>query len=82
MGRPELNDVTSSRLAMRPDIEKSIEMIMVECGFRKVTLEEMMMTTNGHAGDGDDKREKKREELAAVTSWNRSLDLYERVSVV
>eukprot|EP00581_Thalassiosira_minuscula_P015021 CAMPEP_0183732884 /NCGR_PEP_ID=MMETSP0737-20130205/39614_1 /TAXON_ID=385413 /ORGANISM="Thalassiosira miniscula, Strain CCMP1093" /LENGTH=367 /DNA_ID=CAMNT_0025966013 /DNA_START=34 /DNA_END=1134 /DNA_ORIENTATION=- len=53
MGRTELNDVTSSRLKMRPEIEQEIEKVILGCGFRRVALSEM----------NDDKKQD------AVTSW-------------
>ena len=72
MGRPELDDVTSSRLKMRPDIGEEIEKVIIRCGFRRVTLGELL--NDKCAGNG---REKKRD--AVTTSWNRTLHLYERV---
>lgn len=86
MGRPELDDVTSSRLAMRPDIDEEIGSVIANCGFRRVTLEEMNeaeASDKGEGGDSNtrndsgDKGRKKQDD--AVTSWNRSLHLYERV---
>ena len=68
MGRQEIKDVTSSRLQMRPDIEKQIESVVTRCGFRKVELDEMTK------GSSDDK-----ERHDAITSWKRTLHLYERV---
>lgn len=74
MGRPELDDVTSSRLKMRPEIEKEIQNIITGSGFRLVPLNEI----NNH-GDGQSELDcnTKKE---AVTSWNRTLHLYERIS--
>ena len=69
MGRPELDDVTSSRLKLRPDIDKEIEAIISGCGFQRLQLgptsEEKGLDTKHPSVD-------------AVTSWNRSLHLYER----
>lgn len=65
MNRPELDDVTSNRLTMRPEIEKEIECIILRCGFRRIVPK---CTA--------DKKEVKDD---AITSWNRSLRLYERV---
>eukprot|EP00571_Detonula_confervacea_P014587 CAMPEP_0172309012 /NCGR_PEP_ID=MMETSP1058-20130122/9434_1 /TAXON_ID=83371 /ORGANISM="Detonula confervacea, Strain CCMP 353" /LENGTH=117 /DNA_ID=CAMNT_0013021559 /DNA_START=46 /DNA_END=399 /DNA_ORIENTATION=- len=69
MGRPEINDVTSSRLKMRLDIEKGIESVAIRCGFRRVTLDEM---------NGEERTDSKAN-TDAVTSWNRSLFLFERM---
>ena len=73
MGRPELDDVTDTRLKMRPGIEKEIETVIVGCGFRRVTSEEMNITKEL---DGLDSKKKQ----DAVTAWNRTLHLYERVA--
>ena len=73
MGRPELDDVTDTRLKMRPDIEKEIETVFVGCGFRRVTSEEMNTTKEE---DGLDSTK----EQDAVTAWNRTLHLYRRVA--
>lgn len=55
-------DVTIERLKMRADIENEIERVVTGCGFRRVKLDL-------DAGEqGDDLR----------TSWNRTLQLYER----
>ena len=70
MGRPELDDVTSSRLKMREDTEKEIEGVVLGCGFRRIVPSIM---TNG-VKCADDK-----EAHDAVTSWNRSLHLFERI---
>ena len=75
MGRPELNGVTSSRLKMRPEIEQEIEKVILRCGFRRVTSDVITKECNDakakrNGSEGND----------AVTSWNRSLCLYERVS--
>ena len=72
MGRPELDDVTSSRLKMRPDIEEEIDKVIIRCGFRHVTLDELL-NDEKCPGDIDKKRN------AHTTSWNRTLHLYERV---
>ncbi|KAL7543562.1 hypothetical protein ACHAXR_012871 [Thalassiosira sp. AJA248-18] len=69
MGRPELDDVTSSRLKMRPDIERDIETVITHCGFRRVSFGEV---TGGTCSGNKDKQD-------AVTTWNRTLHLYERV---
>jgi hypothetical protein len=65
MGRPELEDVTSTRLTLRPEIEKEIECIITRCGFRRVLTKSTM-------------DEKVAKDDDAITSWNRSLRLYER----
>lgn len=69
MGRPEIEDVTSSRLKMRLDIEKGIDDTVIRCGFRRISLSEMV----------DDQRADSKAKKDAITSWNRSLYLYERV---
>lgn len=69
MGRPELDDVTSSRLKLRPDIDKEIEAIISGCGFQRLQLG----PTSEEKGLGT-----KHVSTDAVTSWNRSLHLYER----
>ena len=73
MGRPELEDVTSTRLALRPEIEKEIECIIIRCGFRRVVMKsntkEKEVRDDSVAPVLDD----------AITSWNRSLRLYERI---
>ena len=69
MGRQELDDVTPTRLKMRLDIESAIEQIVIGCGFRRVSLDEISGSTN----DGDTAKKD-----AATTAWNRSLQLYER----
>ena len=70
MGRPELDDVTSLRLKMRENIENEIESVVLRCGFRRVVPS---LGTNGM------KRANDSEAHVAVTSWNRSLHLYERL---
>lgn len=70
MGRPELDDVTSSRLKMREEIEKEIEGVVLGRGFRRVAPSIM---TNGV------KSAENNEAHDAVTSWNRSLHLFERI---
>lgn len=73
IGRPELEDVTSTRLTLRPEIEKEIECIIIRCGFRRVvtksSTKEKEVTEDGEAAFPDD----------AITSWNRSLRLNERI---
>ncbi|KAL9183389.1 hypothetical protein ACHAXT_005176 [Thalassiosira profunda] len=71
MGRPELDDVSSSRLKMRPDIEKEIENIVLGCGFRRVALDELEGERN-ESVEGETQRD--------VTKWNRTVHLYERIS--
>ena len=73
MGRPELDDVTSSRLKMRPDIGEEIEKVIIRCGFRRVTLDELLNDVKCAGNDVQKKRD------AVTTSWNRTLHLYERV---
>ena len=75
MGRQELDDVTSQRLKMRPDIEKEIESVVHRCGFRRVSLDEMCAnekkkcnTASADVGRDD-----------ATTTWNRHMHLYERI---
>ena len=77
MGRQELDDVTPTRLKMRLDIEKAIEQVVIGCGFRRVSLDEISGTktsTNDDDKTIDDDKTKK----DATTAWNRSLQLYER----
>ena len=71
MGRPELDDVSSSRLKMRPDIEKEIENAVVGCGFRRVALDEL---------EGEKDESVEGETQRDVTKWNRTVHLYERIS--
>ncbi len=71
MNRPELDDVSSSRLKMRPDVELEVEKVVTGCGFRRVSLDEL-----GCAKPSSNDEETKQ----AVTSWNRTLHLYERVA--
>lgn len=75
MGRPELDDITSNRLKMRRDIEAEIEKVIIRCGFRKVSKDDvascMSSTRNGSV----------EEKEAAITAWNRSLHLYERIDI-
>jgi hypothetical protein len=79
MGRPELRDVSSGRLKMRDAIEAEIGNVILGCGFRRV-----VPSSNDADGDGgalsigrvvDDHAEVR----DAITSWNRSLHLYERI---
>jgi hypothetical protein len=78
MGRPELNDVTSARLKLRPAIEQEIEKIIINAGFQRVHLDEkssnelISQTIDSHRNDV----------VEAVTSWNRTLHLYERKGYV
>ena len=69
MGRQELDDVTSQRLKMRPDIEKEIDSIVIGCGFRRVSF------TSADVDNGS--REHKNDD--AITTWNRHMHLYERI---
>jgi len=70
MGRQELDDVTPTRLKMRLDIESAIQKVVIGCGFRRVSLDEI---TKASTNDGDTAKKD-----AATTAWNRSLQLYER----
>lgn len=80
MGRPELDDVTASRLTMRPDIEKEIESVISKCGFRRVTLEEVNKNeVDKGEGDSNTTNGSGKKQEDAITSWNRSIHLYERV---
>ena len=80
MGRPELRDVSSGRLKMRDEIEAEIGNVILGCGFRRV-----VPSSNDTGGGGgrsigrviDDDAEVEVED--AITSWNRSLHLYERI---
>jgi len=75
MGRPELDDITSNRLKMRPDIEAEIEKVIIRCGFRKVSKDDVascMPSTRIRSVE---------EKEAAITAWNRSLHLYERIDI-
>ena len=72
MGRQELDDVTPTRLKMRLDIESAIEKVVIGCGFRRVSLDEINCTKTS---TNDDDMTKKN---AATTAWNRSLQLYVR----
>lgn len=72
MGRQELDDVTPTRLKMRLDIESAIEQVVIGCGFRRISLDEISCT-NSSSTDGDTAKKD-----AATTAWNRSLQLYER----
>ena len=63
MKRPEI-DVTEDRLKMRSDIETEIERVVIACGFQRIRIG---AEPNGE--EGDDLR----------TSWNRTLQLYERI---
>ncbi|KAL7540510.1 hypothetical protein ACHAWF_006696 [Thalassiosira exigua] len=67
MGRPELDDVTSTRLKMRSDIEMEVEKVVIGCGFRRVALDELVRENTGDVTTPD------------VTSWNRTVCLYERI---
>jgi hypothetical protein len=73
MGLPELDDVTSARLKLRPAIEEAIEKIIEQCGFKKVQVKPPTdaQTSEATESTGDEKSE-------ATTSWNRTLHLYER----
>lgn len=62
MGLPELDDVTSTRLKLRPAIEDEIEKIIVASGFQRVQIK--------HPSDDANPNER--------TEWNRALHLYER----
>ncbi len=70
MGRPELRDVSSGRLKMRDAIEVEIGNVILGCGFRRVVPSS---NDTGRAIDDD------AEVQDAITSWNRSLHLYERI---
>lgn len=72
MGRQELDDVTPTRLKMRLDIESAIERIVIGCGFRRISLDEISGTKTSTTDDDKTKKD------AATTAWNRSLQLYER----
>lgn len=73
MGLPELDDVTSARLKLRPAIEEEIEKIIEQCGFQRVQVKPPTdaQTYEVKESTGDEKSE-------ATTSWNRTLHLYER----
>lgn len=61
-----MDDVTSTRLTMRLDIEKKIEEVIVRAGFRRVSAEQCLGSSIKEAAD-------------AITAWNRELHLYERI---
>jgi hypothetical protein len=69
MGLPELKDVTSTRLKLRPAIEEEIEKIVVGAGFQRV-----QMKSFADAQNSDDDEANKSER----TDWNRALHLYRR----
>jgi len=77
MGRQELDDVTPTRLKMRLDIESAIEQIVIGCGFRRVSLDEISGTKTS-TNDDDKTTDDGKKKDAATTAWNRSLQLYER----
>lgn len=70
--------MTSTRLTLRAEIEKEIESIIIQCGFRRVvtksTMDKKEVIDGGGDGDGEGVAVSD-----AITSWNRSLRLYERV---
>jgi len=74
MGRPELEDVTSTRLTLRAEIEKEIESIIIQCGFRRIVTKSTINEKEVNDGDCEGVVV-----TDAITSWNRSLRLYERV---
>ena len=76
MGRQELDDVTPTRLKMRLDIESAIEQVVVGCGFRRISLDEISGTKT--STNDDDKTTDDGKKKDATTAWNRSLQLYER----
>jgi len=78
MGRQELDDVTPTRLKMRLDIESAIEQVVIGCGFRRVSLDEISGTKTSTNDDDKTIDDDKTKKGAATTAWNRSLQLYER----
>ena len=74
MGRPELNDVTSTRLKLRPDIEREIEKIIINAGFQRIPFDPILSNELISQARGPDRNDI----VGAVTSWNRTLHLYER----
>lgn len=75
MNRPELDDVTSTRLTLRQEVEKEIECIIIRCGFRRI----LPKCTTDKKEVKDDGESDKFRVHDAITLWNRSLRLYERV---
>ena len=53
MGRPELEDVTSTRLTLRAEIEKEIESIIIQCGFRRIVTKSTINEKEVNCGDGE-----------------------------
>ena len=78
MGRQELDDVTPTRLKMRLDIESAIEQVVIGCGFRRITLDEISAGISDTKTSTTDKDKTKKD--TATTAWNRSLQLYERLT--
>jgi len=70
MGLQELSNVTSASLKLRQAIEEEIERIVLEEGFHPVHVD----VKSGTFKQKDDAVNK----ADIITSWNRSLQLYER----
>lgn len=93
MNRSEI-DISSERLKLRVNIEEEIENIICSCGFRRISINEIMKLKNTPDGKELDKlyikddnkifngdiegTSNEEKERKVKTSWNRSLQLYTR----